>query len=699
MVWRIGVDIGGTFTDVALVEEATGRIGVAKVPTNPADLAEGVLRALELAISRYDVIHAEVRLFSHATTVVTNAILEEKGARAALVTTRGFRDVLELRRSARANLYDLFQDAPATLIPRRRRFEISERIGADGTIVVPLAESEIDELIAALKTARIDAIAVSLVFSFLNPEHERRLGARLRAALPDVPVYLSSDVLPEIKEFERTSTTAICACVGPILASYLERLEGVTRSRKLPPLYLMGSNGGILEASEAISVPVMTVESGPAAGVVAAALVAGQTGHRNLLSFDMGGTTAKASLIREGQYETTPEYEVGGGSSMARWMTGTGHPIRLPVIDLAEVSAGGGSIAWIDRAGSLRVGPKSAGADPGPACYARGGAEPTVTDCNLLLGYLDEESLLDGDLPIDHAAATAVVRTKLAEPLGVDTRTAAAAVIDIVNHAMAEVLKIVSVQRGHDPRDFVLTAFGGAGPLHAAALASELGIPKVICPPIPGAFSALGLIGTDLKRDYVQTLFTTTDTADPAAVEAAFVALESKGCAMLDRAGIAPERRRFQRSVDARYPRQSYELLIPVPPQSVDQTTLQKTAEIFHARHLHTYGHHNRDEPVQIVSVRLTAIGMIPPLVVRDKPARPDADAVKSRRQLWFDENGAVDTPIYDRRRMPLGLEVVGPAVIESLESTILVPPRWKANINEYGFVLLTRQHHGVMQQ
>jgi N-methylhydantoinase A len=699
MSWRIGVDIGGTFTDVAMVEETSGRIGVAKVPTTPADLAEGVLCALELAISRYDVVHAEVGLLSHATTVVTNALLEEKGARAALITTRGFRDVLELRRSARANLYDLFQDAPATLIPRRRRFEISERIGADGTIITPPAESEIDELIVALKSARVDAIAVSLLFSFLNPAHERRLGARLRAALPDVPVYLSSDVLPEIKEFERTSTTAVCAYVGPILASYLARLEGVTRSRKLPPLYLMGSNGGILEAGETMATPATAIESGPAAGVVAAALVARQTGRQNLLSFDMGGTTAKASLIREGQYETTPEYEVGGGSSMTRWTSGTGHPIRLPVIDLAEVSAGGGSIAWIDRAGALRVGPKSAGADPGPACYARGGTEPTVTDCNLLLGYLDEESLLDGDLPIDHAAAAAAVRAQLAEPLGVDIRTAAAAVIDIVNQAMAEVLKIVSVQRGHDPRDFALIAFGGAGPLHAAALANELGIAEVICPPVPGAFSALGLIGTDLKRDYVQTLFTMTDTADPAAVEAAFIALEGKGCAMLERAGIAPERRRFERSVDARYPRQSYELLVPVPPDPVDQTTLEKIAETFHARHLHTYGHDNRGEPVQIVSVRLAAIGMIPPLVIRDRPARHDADAVKSRRQLWFRKNGAVDTPIYDRRRMPLELEVVGPAVIESFESTILVPPRWKAKINEDGFVLLTRLQHGLMQQ
>jgi N-methylhydantoinase A len=691
MVWRIGIDIGGTFTDVALVEETSGRIGVAKVPTTPAALAKGVLSALELAMSRHQVAAAEVGLLAHATTVVTNAILEEKGARAALITTRGFRDLLELRRSARANLYDLFQDAPATLIPRRRRFEIGERVGADGAIVTPLAESEIDELIGVLKAVRLDAIAVSLMFSFLNPEHERRLGARLRAALPDVPVYLSCDVLPEIKEFERASTTAVCAYVGPILASYLARLEEVTRGRKLPPLYLMGSNGGILEAGEAIAMPAVAVESGPAAGVVAAAVVARQTGHQNLLSFDMGGTTAKASLILAGLYETTPEYEVGGGSSMTRWMNGTGHPIRMPVIDLAEVSAGGGSIAWVDRAGALRVGPKSAGADPGPACYARGGSEPTVTDCDLLLGYLDQSSLLDGELSIDHAAAAAAVRNRLADPLGVDMGMAAAAVIDVVNHAMAEALKIVSVQRGHDPRDFVLAAFGGAGPLHAAALADELGIAEVICPPIPGAFSALGLIGTDLKRDYVQTLFVTTDTADPAAVEAAFLALESKGRGMLDRAGITPERRRFERSVDARYPRQSYELAVAVAARPVDRDILEKIAESFHARHLHTYGHDNRAEPVQIVSIRLAAIGTIPPLAVRDMPARPGTDAVKSRRRVWFRETGAVDATVYDRKRMPSGLRMAGPAVIESLESTILVPPRWQAGMNEDGFVLLRR--------
>jgi N-methylhydantoinase A len=695
MAWRIGVDIGGTFTDVALVDDASGRIGVTKVPTTPADLTAGVLAALETAMGRYRVAAAEVGLLSHATTVVTNAILEARGARAALITTRGFRDVLELRRSARANLYDLFQDAPATLIPRRRRFEITERVGADGAIVTPLAVNEIEPLIAALRAARVEAIAVSFVFSFLNPEHERKLGARLRTALPDLPIYLSCDILPEIKEFERTSTTAVCAYVGPILASYLDRLGEATRSRALPPLYVMGSNGGVLEAAEAIAMPAVAVESGPAAGVVAAALVARQTGRLDLLSFDMGGTTAKASLIRSGQYETTPDYEVGGGSSMSRWMTGTGHPIRVPVIDLAEVSAGGGSIAWVDRAGALRVGPKSAGADPGPVCYARGGTEPTVTDANLLLGYLDKGSLLAGDLPLDHAAAVAAMRKRIAEPLGIDVRAAAAAIVDVVNHAMAEVLKIVSVQRGHDARDFVLAAFGGAGPLHAAALASELGIAEIICPPVPGAFSALGLIGTDLKRDYVHTLHAGPGPADPTALsavlEAAFAALEREGAAMLDRAGVAPERRRFERSVDARYARQSYELLIPVLHRPVDGAALAEIAELFHARHLSTYGHDNRSEPVQIVSARLAAIGAIAPLMIRDKPAAAGGNAVKARREVWFHATGAVAATIHDRSRMPAGPQIPGPVVIESIESTILVPPGWQAKMNDDGFVLLTR--------
>ena len=691
MAWRVGVDIGGTFTDVALINDVTGEIGVVKVPTTPGNFADGVLTAIDMAMRRYDLAAGDVGLLSHATTVVTNAILQEKGARAALVATRGFRDVLELRRSARADLYDLFQDAPATLIPRRRRYEITERIGADGQVVTPLVDQEIDELIAAFKAERVEAVAVSLLFSFLNPEHEQRLGARLRTALPGVPVYVSSEVLPEIREFERTSTTAVCAYVGPILASYLEALEGATRGKDLPRLYVMGSGGGVLEAAETMAMPAMAVESGPAAGVVAAAIVAQQSGRLDLISFDMGGTTAKASLIRNGQYETTPEYEVGVGASGNRWMHGTGHPIRVPVIDLAEVSAGGGSIAWVDPAGALRVGPHSAGADPGPACYARGGSEPTVTDCNLVLGYLDKGSLLAGDLPIDHAAAEAAVAKRLAEPMGVDVRTAAAAVIDVVNHAMAEALKIVSVRRGYDARQFGLAAFGGAGPLHAAALARELGIAEVLCPPIPGAFSALGLVGSDLKRDYVRTVYTTTACADPAVLEAVFAALEQQGDAMLDRARIAPEQRRFERSFDGRYERQSYELPVPVPPRVLDRAALGEIAEAFHVRHRVTYGHDNRAEPVQLVSARVTAIGAMPPLAIRRKPAPAGSNALKGQRRVWLRDTGEASARVYQRARMPAGFVCAGPAVIESAESTILVPSAWQAAMDDDGFVLLTR--------
>ena len=691
MAWRIGVDIGGTFTDVALIDDVSGRIGVAKAPTTPADLALGVLDALKAAMQRYGIGAGEVTHLAHATTVVTNAILEGRGARAALVTTRGFRDVLELRRSSRPDLYDLFQDAPAVLIPRRRRYEVSERIGADGTAIIALAEAEIPKLIAALKADRIEAIAVSLLFSFLNSEHEARLGRSLRQAFPDTPIYLSSEVLPEIREFERTSTTAVCAYVGPVLSSYLDRLQTATTSLGLPPLYIMGSNGGVFEAAEGIAMPAIAVESGPAAGVVAAALAARQTGRLDLLSFDMGGTTAKASLIRAGVYETTPDYEVGGKASGSRAMNGTGHPIRVPVIDLAEVSAGGGSIAWVDRAGSLRVGPNSAGAEPGPSCYGRGGAEPTVTDCNLLLGYLDRNSLLAGDLPIDYAAAERAVAERLAKPLQVSVLTAAAAVIEVVNHAMAEALKIVSLQRGHDPRAFTLAAFGGAGPMHACALAEELGINEVMCPPIPGAFSALGLIGSDLKRDYVRTVYATTATAEPAVLEAQFQRLEQEGAAMLDRARVEAANRRFERSVDARYRRQSYELAVPMPAGPLDAAGLTAVAEAFHAAHRRSYGHDSRGEPVQLVSLRVAAVGTMPPLRLSQAPAAPGTDPAKGRRPLWF-AGARRHAVVLDRRRLPSGATVTGPAVIESLESTMLVAPGWRGRSDDDGFVWLTRE-------
>ena len=386
--------------------------------------------------------------------------------------------MLELRRSSRADLYDLLQDAPAVLVPRRWRFEITERIDAQGEVVTPLAEDELPGLIEAIREAGLQTVAVSFLFSFLNDAHERRVGEALRAALPDVGVYLSSEVLPEIREFERASTTAVCAVVGPVLASYLDRLQGAISRLGLPKLHVMGSSGGVFDIAEGLRMPAMAVESGPAAGVIAASLAGRQLARPNLISFDMGGTTAKASVIANGEVSVTAEYEVGGSGHANRWMHGTGHPIRVPVIDLAEVSAGGGSIAWVDPGGALKVGPHSAGAAPGPACYGAGGTLPTVTDADVVLGYLDREALLGGALRVDLAAAERAIETAIARPLGLTVPEAAARIVEVVNGNMAQALRIVSIERGHDPQEFGLIAFGGAGPVHAVALGRGIADPR-----------------------------------------------------------------------------------------------------------------------------------------------------------------------------------------------------------------------------
>ncbi|MED5408385.1 MAG: hydantoinase/oxoprolinase family protein [Pseudomonadota bacterium] len=693
MGWRLGIDIGGTFTDVVLVNDTDGTIGIAKTPTTPGDFGQGVLAGLQDAIGRYGVPPDDVSLLSHATTVVTNAILQEKGARTALISTRGFRDVLELRRSARSDLYDMFQDPPRVLVPRHRRLEITERLDASGAVVVPLAESEIPNLVKALRELEVEAVAVTLLFSFLNDEHERRLGAALREALPGVPVFLSCEVLPEVREFERTSTTAVCAYVGPILESYLKRLEAAVAGLGLPELRVMGSTGGVFDVPEALRLPVNSVESGPAAGVIATQLIGTQLGEPNLISFDMGGTTAKASLIEDGQVEVTAEYEVGGSGSQNRWMTGTGHPIRVPVIDLAEVSAGGGSIAWIDPAGSLRVGPQSAGAEPGPVCYANGGDEPTVTDANLVLGYLDAHSLLAGDLPIDFQRAEQVLEEKIGRPMKMTALEAAAAIREIVNNGMAEALRIVSIERGHDPREFSLVAFGGAGPIHAAALAEELDIPRIIVPPVPGGFSALGLVVTDVRRDYGRTLYRQLTDLDAGEIDVVWSELQTQGEKMLSATGIEPDRWRFRRSADLRYSRQAYELNVTAATGLFTETDKERLAEAFHARHQQTYGHRNTAEPVHLVTLRLSAIGELPRLQITHRTDASDTGE-KSRRPVWFAGTGITDCRVYDRTGLAEGTRLVGPAVVESLDSTLVIPPGWVVNNDHNGFITMERSEH-----
>ncbi|MEE2805017.1 MAG: hydantoinase/oxoprolinase family protein [Pseudomonadota bacterium] len=688
MTWRLGVDIGGTFTDVALVNDETGAIGIAKTPTTPADFGQGVLAGLKQAIERYQVIPDDVSLLSHATTIVTNAVLEEKGARTALIGTRGFRDLLELRRSARTDLYDLFQDAPATLVPRHRRLEITERIDAAGKIITPLEQSEIAGLVQSLRELEVESVAVTLLFSFLNDTHERQLGEALRQALPDLPVFLSCEVLPEVREFERTSTTAVCAYVGPILESYLTQLESAVRDLGLPRLHVMGSTGGVFDVKEALRIPVNAIESGPAAGVIAAQLIGAQLTEPNVISFDMGGTTAKASLIRDGQIEVTAEYEVGGSGSQNRWMTGTGHPIRVPVIDLAEVSAGGGSVAWIDPAGSLRVGPHSAGAEPGPVCYDQGGTEPTVTDANLVLGYLDADSLLDGELPIDYQRAISALEEKIAKPLGLSVRDAAAAIRQIVNNSMAEALRIVSIERGHDPREFSLVAFGGAGPLHAAALAEELDIPKLIVPPIPGGFSALGLVGSDVRRDYARTLYQPLAALNAGTITKVWSELMDEGKHMLEATGIPEQRWLFERSADLRYTRQAYELNVTVPAGPFTDDEKEQLASRFHARHEQTYGHQNPNEPVHLVTLRLTARGKLDSLEITHQ-GQSKQTSEKSRRSAWFEGMGMAECIIHDRAKLSATSMLTGPAIIESLDSTLVIPPGWTASNDRHGFITM----------
>ncbi len=691
MSWRIGVDIGGTFTDVVLVDETRGGIAVVKVPTTPRDFCRGVVDALGAAMRERGVAAAEVSWLAHATTVVTNALLEGKGARTALVTTRGMRDVLELRRSARASLYDLFQDGPAVLVPRHLRLEVTERVDAQGAVVEPLRLEEVDDAVDFIKRHDVEAVAVCLLYSFLNDGHERQVGARLRAALPDLPVFLSSEVLPEIREFERASTTAVCAYVAPLLASYLGRLETAAAGMGLPAPHIMGSSGGVFTVPEGLGMPAMAVESGPAAGVIAAALVGRQLGLANLISFDMGGTTAKASLIEGGVVQTTAEYEVGGGGHVRRWLHGTGHPIRVPVIDLAEVSAGGGSVAWIDPGGALRVGPESAGAEPGPVCYGQGGTRPTVTDADLVLGYLNPDALLGGALPVHLDRARAVLETAIATPLGMGVLEAAAGIVDVVNAGMAAALRIVSVERGHDPREFTLVAFGGAGPVHAARLAQELGIPQVIVPPIPGGFSALGLVASDIRRDYVKTFYARIDSAKAQPMGATYGAMEAEARAMLGRSGVPEARWEIARAADCRYGRQAYELTVPVADGPITRATLERLAADFHDKHRATYGHASPGEPVQLVNLRVSAVGQLGGLDLGRMAGAVASPAVvpAGERDGYFKETGPVRCEVLPREGLAPGFERPGPLIIEAMDTTIVVPPGWRCRADAGGFIVL----------
>lgn len=694
--FRLGVDIGGTFTDATLVDESSGELWNAKVPSTPGDPSQGFLTATRQILGRAALAPDALRYVVHATTVATNAIIEGKVAPTALITTEGFRDILEIARQIRPSLYDTQFEKPKPLVSRDLCFGVRERLDATGAVVTPLDEGAIPNIAATLREAGIESIAVCLLHSYLNASHEQRIGELLQAAVPGVAISLSSEVAPEIREYYRASTTVINAALRPIVSQYLENIEASLREQGISSeLLVMQSSGGLMTFADARRRPVFMVESGPAAGVITAAHLGKALGYKDVISFDMGGTTAKVGLVQDGTPRITKDYEVG---SIAQPGSGGfragGYPIRTPVIDLVEIGAGGGSIAWIDPGGVLRVGPRSAGADPGPACYGQGGMEPTVTDANLVLGRLNPGYLLGGDLTLDSDLAHAAIEKRIAKPLGLDVVRAAHSIVEIANVAMINALRLVSVQRGHDPRDFALTAFGGAGPLHANRLAHEMNIPVTIIPTSPGTASALGLLVTDITYDYATTLIERVDHLQPAAVADVFADLRRQGTDALAAAGVASSDMAFVRQMDMRYVGQSYELTLAYPDDEATGAGFGNLLQEFHAEHNRVYGHSVPGEPVETVNLRLTALGTIvkPPLLERDSVVRDLQAARVGSRQVYFGEAGEfVDCPVYDRYRLAADMEVPGPAIIEEYDSTSVIHPGYYAGVDNYGTLLITR--------
>jgi N-methylhydantoinase A len=695
--YRLGIDIGGTFTDATLLDESTGKTWTGKVSTTPADPSRGFMEAVSQLLRQAKVRPQDVRYVVHATTVATNAIIEGKMARTGFITTEGFRDLLEIARQVRPTLYDLQFEKCRPLVPRERCFGVPERLDARGNVLRPLAAAV--RLVAeALRREGVEAVAVCLLHAYVNPVHERHVGAILREVFPEAVVSLSSDVAPEFREYRRASTTVINAGIQPVMARYLRSLEARLREVDLPAeLLVMQSSGGVFNAKTASEKPVFLVESGPAAGVMAAAYLGQTLGHADVISFDMGGTTSKAALIQDGQPRVTKDYEVGAVARAAEGGSAGGYPLRTPVLDLVEIGAGGGSLAWIDSGGRLRVGPTSAGADPGPACYGKGGKEPTVTDANLVLGRLNPHYFLGGEIDLDVARARAAIEEKCARSLGLNVVEVAHAIVEIANAAMVSALRLVSVQRGYDPRDFTLIAFGGAGPLHANRLAAETEIATTVIPLSPGTTSALGLLITNLKHDYAQTLLQRADHLDLAAIEAVYRRLTEEAQQTLQHEGVAPADMTFLRQAELRYVGQSFELAVPLPAGRLGPGEAAQVLESFHRAHELAYGHAAPAEPVEWVHLRLTALGkIIQPrlreLAEHDFPSESPEAARKPSRPVYFAEHqGSVDCAIYDRYRLRPGGIIEGAAIVEEFDSTTVIHPGYQALVDRFGNLILKR--------
>ena len=671
---RFGVDIGGTFTDLVVIDEESGAIRIGKVLTTAKDPAHGVEQGVQSLLDDARVDPVRVRAVVHGTTLATNALIERKGARTALLTTEGFRDTLEIRHEGRYDMYDLLIDPPAPLVPRHLRREVPERLLPDGAVLRPLDEAAARRVVAELIDAGVEAVAICLLHAYLNPIHERRLAALLREAAPHVAVSCSSEVVPEIREYERASTTTANVYVAPLMARYLEDLERRLHGLGIPgQLYVMQSSGGIALPPLARRLPIRLVESGPAAGALAAAQAARERGDSRLLSFDMGGTTAKACVIDGGAPLVAREFEVARAD---RFKKGSGLPIRVPVIEMIEIGAGGGSIARVDRMGLLKVGPDSAGADPGPACYNLGGRQPTVTDADLLLGYLDAEFFLGGRMRLDRAAAERAVSEHVARPLGLDPTAAAWGIHRVVNENMAAAARIHGIERGRDLRAYPLFAFGGAGPVHCWQVARILRVPRILLPFGAGAMSAWGLLAAPLAFDFVRTVRARLDAADWDALTRLFVEMEDEGRDLLARAGVAAGDARVSRIAEMRYVGQGHEVEAPMPAGRLSPASLPAITASFEDAYRALYHRLPQGVPIEALNWRVTVAGPPPRLAFGGGAGPATADAVKMSRRAWFAEAaGWIDTPVYDRDALRAGATFTGPAIVEERESTAVIGP------------------------
>ena len=674
---RIAIDVGGTFTDL-VVSRSDGSARTLKLLSTPDDYSRAITDGLVTLFRDGTIDPKSAASLVHAFTVATNALLTGNGAKVALLTTRGFRDVLEIARLRMPQLYNMDWDKPRPLVPRRLRFEIAERMAASGDVVEPLDPTSVVAALEKMKQHGVDSVAVCLLHAYANPAHERAVVDLIRQHAPHLSVSASHQVLPEIREYERTSTTVVNAFVKPVVDRYLASVEsGVKRLGVDAPLMVMQSSGGIAKADSARAFPAYCVESGPAAGAIGAAALGEILGEANIIAFDMGGTTAKACLIEGGEPRLTDEMEVGAGLNIGqRLLGGGGYLVRSPTIDLAEIGAGGGSIAWIDRGGALRVGPQSAGAAPGPACYARGGKLPTVTDANVVLGFLNPLHLLDGDMPIDAEAAREAIRCHIAEPLGLSLDQAAHGIHAVANAAMTRAIQAVSSEIGRSPRDFAMVAFGGNGAVHGATLAAHAGISDIIIPPAPGVFSALGLLFARIQHRLVSVYWQDVDKIDCAALNARAEQLFAEAAAMMAAEGLASSAIDLQLALDLRYARQSSEIPIPVAQRPIAPALLADAAEQFHREHERTYGYCSRGETVQVVNLRLRARGLDRQEKLPEPAALRTGETTRSasERRVYFGDKGWIDTRVIRRGNLD-ETPRAGPLIVEEYDTTIIVPP------------------------